>query len=197
MGDAVDVVIAGHTHSRLDLELDGKLVVGALAYGTAIGSVGLTIDRTSGDVVAKSAEVIATRHAEVRPDPELGRLVARYARRIAPVADRVIGHARHYLDKDAVDRLTVDAQRTVAGADVAFLNPGNTRAAIARGPITYADAAAVQAYEHPVWRSSLAFSYPAAAILIRMRSTPSRQTESWPSVHPSTGARIGRSSAAT
>jgi 2',3'-cyclic-nucleotide 2'-phosphodiesterase (5'-nucleotidase family) len=38
---------------------------------------------------------------------------------------------------------------------VAFLNPGNTRADLQRGPISYADAAQVQAYEHPVWRMGM------------------------------------------
>ena len=39
MDDAVDVVVAGHTHSRLDLEVDGKLVVEALSYGVAFDRV--------------------------------------------------------------------------------------------------------------------------------------------------------------
>jgi 2',3'-cyclic-nucleotide 2'-phosphodiesterase (5'-nucleotidase family) len=51
-----------------------------------------------------------------------------------------------------VDRLAVDAQRAFAGADIAFLDSGNTRSDIEAGPITYADAFEVQAYEHPVWR---------------------------------------------
>jgi 5'-nucleotidase len=152
MDDAVDVVIAGHTHSRLDLEVDGKLVVGALAYGTAVGRVRLTVDRAAGDVVAKSAEVISTRHEGIAPEAELARLVARYGELVAPLAGRVVGRARRYLDNEAVDRLAVDAQRALAGADVAFLNSGNTRADLERGPITYADAAEVQAYQHPVWR---------------------------------------------
>lgn len=46
----------------------------------------------------------------------------------------------------------MDAQRAFAGADVALLLPGNTRADLERGPITYADAFDVQAYEHPLWR---------------------------------------------
>jgi 5'-nucleotidase len=46
----------------------------------------------------------------------------------------------------------VEAQRAFAGADIAFLNPGNTRSDIDAGPITYSDAFEVQAYEHPVWR---------------------------------------------
>jgi 5'-nucleotidase len=152
MDDAVDVVVAGHTHSRLNLDVDGKLVVQALSYGVAFDRVKITVDRATGEVVSKSALVLPTRHAGIEPDPDLLSLVESYRERVAPLANRVVGYTDHRLDNEAVDRLAVEAQRTFAGADIAFLNPGNTRADIAAGPITYADAFEVQAYEHPVWR---------------------------------------------
>ena len=152
MSDAVDVVVAGHTHSRLDLEVDGKLVVQALSYGVAFDRVNITVDRATGDVVSKSALVMPTRHEGIKPDPDLLTLVESYRKRVAPLANRVIGYTDHRLDNEAVDRVAVDAQRAFAGADIAFLNPGNTRSDIDAGPITYADAFEVQAYEHPVWR---------------------------------------------
>jgi 5'-nucleotidase len=152
MSDAVDVVVAGHTHSRLDLDVDGKLVVEALSYGVAFDRVNITVDRTTGDVVSKSALVMPTRHEGIEPDPDLLKLVESYRERVAPLGNRVIGYTDQRLDNEAVDRLAVDAQRAFAGADIAFLNPGNTRSDIDAGPITYADAFEVQAYEHPVWR---------------------------------------------
>jgi 5'-nucleotidase len=152
MSGAVDVVVAGHTHSKLNLNVDGKLVVQALSYGVAFDRVNITVDRDSGDVVSKSATIAATDHQGVDPDPELAALVDRYRKRIAPLANRVLGHTDERLDNEAVDRLAADAQRAFAGADIAFLNPGNTRSDIDAGPITYADAFEVQAYEHPVWR---------------------------------------------
>jgi 5'-nucleotidase len=152
MSDAVDVVVAGHTHSRLDLEVDGKLVVEALSYGVAFDRVNIRVDRATGDVVSKSALVMPTRHEGIKPDPDLLTLVESYRKRVAPLANRVIGHTDERLDNEAVDRVAVDAQRGFAGADIAFLNPGNTRSDIDAGPITYADAFEVQAYEHPVWR---------------------------------------------
>src|SRR5829696_1188693 len=101
---------------------------------------------------ATSSFVMPTRHAGVKPDPSLAALVESYRRRIAPLANRVVGHAAQDLDNAAVDRLAVDAQRAFAGADIAFLNPGNTRSELDAGPITYSEAFEVQAYEHPVWR---------------------------------------------
>jgi 5'-nucleotidase len=155
MDPAVDVVIAGHTHSRLNLDVGGKLVVEALSYGVAFDRVTMTVDRASGDVVSKSALVMPTRHDGIEPDRDLAALVDSYRRRVAPLADKVVGHADHDMDKAEVDRLAVDAQRAFAGADIAFLDSGNTRCDIDAGPITYADAFEVQAYEHPVWRLHL------------------------------------------
>jgi 5'-nucleotidase len=168
MDDAVDVVVAGHTHSRLDVEVDGKLVVEALSYGVAFDRVQITVDRATGEVVAKSAFVMPTRHAGVKPDPGLAALVESYRRRVAPLANQVVGHAAQDLDNAAVDRLAADAQRAFAGADIAFLNPGNTRADLDRGPITYSDAFEVHAYEHPVWQLRM----PGAELLHVMAEQP-------------------------
>jgi 5'-nucleotidase len=152
MHDAVDVVVAGHTHSRLNLEVDDKLVIEALSYGVAFDRVRLEVDRASGEIVEAAGRVLPTPHAGIEPDRELAGLVSTYAQRVAPLGDRVVGRASGYLDHEAVDRLAVDAQRAFAGADIAFMNPGNTRADLEPGAITYADAFEVHAYEHPVWR---------------------------------------------
>jgi 5'-nucleotidase len=168
MDDEVDVIVAGHTHSRLDLVVDGKLVVEAFSYGVAFDRVRLEVHRASGEVVAAAGHVLPTRHEGMAPDPELAELVAGYAERVAPLGDRVVGHAEHDLDNKSVDALAVDAQRAFAGADVAFLNPGNTRSDLAAGPVTYAEAFEVHAYEHPVWRMRM----PGSDLLAVMAEHP-------------------------
>ena len=153
MHDAVDAVVAGHTHSRLNLEVDGKLLIEAFSYGVAFNRVRLRIDRRSGDVVEATGRVLPTRHEGIEPDPELAELVETYAERVAPLSERVVGHLPHDLDKPALDQTAADAQRAFAGADVAIMNPGNTRRpGLEAGPVTYAEAFEVHAYEHPVWR---------------------------------------------
>jgi 5'-nucleotidase len=149
MDDAVDVVVAGHTHSPLNLTVDGKLVVEAESYGTHYDRVTITIDRTT-------AVLAPTTHAGVAPDPALARLVQGYAERVAPLGDRVVGKLEHEVDSDGLGQLVADAQRAFAGADVAFVNPGNTRRpGLEAGPVTYADLFLVQAYEHPVLRMKM------------------------------------------
>jgi 5'-nucleotidase len=153
MDDAVDAVVAGHTHSRLNLSVDGKLVIQAFSYGVAFDRVRLRVDRRSGDVVEAAGRVLPTTHAGIEPDPEVAELVETYAERVAPLGDRVVGHLPHDLDKPALDQLAADAQRAFAGADIAIMNPGNTRRPdLEAGPVTYAEAFEVHAYEHPIWR---------------------------------------------
>ena len=76
----------------------------------------------------------------------------------------MVGDTARYLDHDAVDRVAVEAQRAFAGADLAVLNPGNTRADLEAGPITYADAFEVHAYQHPVWRFAISGAELGAAL---------------------------------
>jgi 5'-nucleotidase len=153
MDDAVDAVVAGHTHSRLNLEVDGKLVIEALSYGVAFDRVRLRIDRRSGDVVEATGRVLPTRHDGIEPDPDLAELVETYAERVAPLGDRVVGDLPNDLDKQALDQTAADAQRAFAGADIGIMNPGNTRQPdLEAGPVTYAEAFEVHAYEHPLWR---------------------------------------------
>jgi 5'-nucleotidase len=160
MSDAVDVVIAGHSHTRLDLRVpnaggDGdKLVVEALSYGIAYDRVDMTVDRASGDVVAKAGAVPATGHGEVDPDGAVGALVDSYAKRVAPLGDRVLGRAPAPLTRANGDlgRLAAQAQLAFADADVALVNAGSMRADVDAGPITYAELFAAQAYDHPLLR---------------------------------------------
>jgi 5'-nucleotidase len=169
MDDAVDAVVAGHTHSRLNLSVDGKLVVQAFSYGVAFDRVRLRVDRRSGDVVEEAGRVLPTLHAGIEPDPEVAELVETYAERVAPLGDRVVGNLPHYLDKPALDQLAADAQRAFAGADIAIMNPGNTRRPeLEAGPITYAEVFEVHAYEHPIWRLRM----PGAELMAVMAEQP-------------------------
>jgi 5'-nucleotidase len=158
MSDAVDVIVAGHSHSYLNTRVDGKLIVESYAYGSAYDRVRLTIDGRSGDVVASSAEIPRTWHSYITPDPSVAAVVHRYADRVAPVANRVLARARHSYSRERGDlgRLVANAQRSFTHADFAFVNPGNMRGDVSAGPVTYAEVCTVEAYGHRVMRMTLA-----------------------------------------
>jgi 5'-nucleotidase len=170
MSDAVDVVVAGHSHSRLNLALPNasgrgsKLVVEADSYGTAFDRVDLTIDRRSGDVVRKSAEIPRVSHSGVAPDARSSALVAGYAARVAPVAERIVGRSSHELSfESGLGELAAEAQRRLAQTELAVVNQGSFRGDIDAGPITYAELFEAQAYDHPVLRMTVP-----GAVLVRV-----------------------------
>jgi 5'-nucleotidase len=157
MDAAVDVVVAGHSHSLLDLRVAGKLVVEALSYGTAYEAVDLAIDGQTGDVIRASARAPATTHDEVTPDPELEALVAARRRRVGPLGDRVLGGLAAPLTRHGGELVSfaAEAQREYAGADVALVSPASLRADVTAGPVTYEELFAAQAYDHPLLRVSM------------------------------------------
>lgn len=163
MSSAVDVVIAGHSHSLLNLRVpnvdgDGdKLVVEALSYGVAYDRVDITVDRASGDIVDKAGAVPSTRHDAVTPDRATDELVRAYADRIAPLARRVVGRSDQSLTRanGRLGALAAAAQRELTGADVALVNPGSLRADLDAGPLLYEELFAVHPYDFPLVRSKL------------------------------------------
>jgi 5'-nucleotidase len=163
MDDAVDVVIAGHSHSHLNLRVpnrDGgghKLIVEALSYGVAYDRVDIAVSRRTGDVVRKTGAVPATEHAGTPADPPVAELVEGYVRRVSPLADRVVGDTPVPLTKGGGElaQLTAEAQRAHTGSDVGIVNPGSLRADIDAGPITYGEVFEALAYDHPLIRMRL------------------------------------------
>ena len=203
MSDDVDVVVAGHTHSHLNLEVPNrngrgtKLVVEALSFGTAYDQVDLRVERRSGEVVSKTARTPATWSDEVRPEPKLRRLVRHYSRRVAPVGGQAVGSAADPLRRPdpvpgvparGLTQVVADAQRALAHADVAFVNPGNMRANLGAGPLTYEDLFAVAPYEHDVLKMEMS-----GADILRLLAQQSRPEPAvW--LHVS-GMRWGREGA--
>ncbi len=163
MDDAVDVVIAGHSHSRIDLRLPNpsghgdKLIVEAQSYGTAYDRVDVTVDRRSGEIVDKASSIPETTHAGVPADDAVSALVRRYARRVAPLADHVVGTATAPLTRanGRLGQLAADAQRAFAHTDLALVNPGSLRGDVDAGPIAYAELFEAQAYDHRLMRFEL------------------------------------------
>ena len=157
MSDAVDVIVAGHSHSYLNTRVDGKLIVESYAYGSAYDRVQLEIDRGTGDVVSSSAQIPRTLHTLITPDRRVAAVVHRYARKVAPLAHRVVATANRGFSRERGDlgRLVADAQRSVAQADFAVVNPGNMRGDVRSGPVTYAEVCTVEAYGHRIIRMTL------------------------------------------
>jgi 5'-nucleotidase len=163
MSDAVDVVVAGHSHSYLNTTVDDKLVVEGFSLGTAFDTVSLTVDRKTGDVIESSAKVVPSCNEGIQPDPETAALVAKYDEQITPIESRVVGAAATNITRDdsatagesALGDVIADAQRTYAGTQIAFTNSGGIRADIQSGPVTYGELFSVQPFDNQVVKMNL------------------------------------------
>lgn len=159
MTDAVDVVVAGHTHTLMNVRVGHKLVTQAASYGTAFDQIDLWIDPARGEVVDSSAAVPRTWNDEVEPDARLTALVEGYRARLGDLATRSLAFAPDGIERapgpdgpSDLGWLVAESQRRVARADMAFVPPDWVRADVAAGPVTYADLFAVQPFGNQVVR---------------------------------------------
>jgi 5'-nucleotidase len=163
---AVDVVISGHTHNAYNCTINNMLVTSAASFGRIVTDVDLTIDRSSGDVVNKTANNnIVTR--DVPQDSFITALIAKYNVIAAPLANRVIGsitatitRTANAAGESALGDVIADAQLEATNdpglgdAVVAFMNPGGIRADLTYaqsgsegdGNVTYGEAFTVQPF---------------------------------------------------
>jgi len=162
LDDDVDVVVSGHRHAftnALVPTASGKpvLVTQAFSASTAYARIDLALDRRSGDVVSKTAQVLTTwadAGPGLTPDPAAAALASAAAATVAPLVERVIGTATAAIGRvatpageHALGSLIADAQRAaVPGAQAAFMNPGGVRADLDAGPITWGELFTIQPF---------------------------------------------------
>ena len=148
----VDVFLTGHTHAVYNCVMWGKRVTSAASYGRLVTRLQLEIDRRTGDVRRTRARNWLVGHWVMRA-PDMTEMIARYRTFAAPLADRVVGRladsASRYRDRSGESRmgnLVADAQREAGGGDAAFIRPGQVRAGLAAGEVSYARAFMTQPF---------------------------------------------------
>ena len=168
LDDAVDLVVAGHSHTAFNCRLPNASgrripVTSASAFGRVLTDIDLTIDAATRDVVAATATNRLVVHDDpaAPADPVVAGIVAGYNAQVAPTAGRVIGSVARELPNARVDRacnmpageLIADAMLEATrspdagGGVIAFMNGGGVRSPGFRaGKVTYGDAFTVQPF---------------------------------------------------
>ena len=158
---AVDAVISGHTHRAYNCRIDGRLVTSGDRYGTIVTEIDLLLDRATRDVVSASADNLIVRTDAYAKEPRQTALIAAYEALAGPLGKRVVGPLDAAMPRDAnrageslLGQVIADAQLAatrVAGAQIALMNPGGIRAALAQpadGLVRYEDLFAVQPFSN-------------------------------------------------
>jgi 5'-nucleotidase/UDP-sugar diphosphatase len=133
----LDVIIGGHSHTRVDPAetVNGVLVAQAGSDNRYLGRVELLV--RNGRVVAKKGWLIDL-GGPMSEDAGIKAMIARFNQN--PAFDKVVVEAPlEITGKDALGSLMTDAMRTVHGLDIAFQNGGGIRVNRLRKEITLKD----------------------------------------------------------
>ncbi|MBO1513710.1 DUF6359 domain-containing protein [Metabacillus bambusae] len=147
VNDAVDVIFAAHNHVKLDAVVDNKLIVQAWEYGKAFSDVELEIDRFSGDIVKKSADIVDVVQDGITPDAEVKAILDNYLEEVGPKLNEVIGVAgsemaggytqKGLIGDNALGNLIADGMAVAMDSDFALMNGGGFRDDLNAGEITW------------------------------------------------------------
>ncbi|MBI5440251.1 MAG: 5'-nucleotidase C-terminal domain-containing protein [Deltaproteobacteria bacterium] len=142
----IDVILGGHTHTRLDepVRVGRTLICQAWEHGKVLGVVDLTVD--SGKLLRAEGRLEEIRPTPEGGDPELRELVQRHVRAAEATLGETLAVAGEDLDAEAGRRretalgdLVADAVRRSARADIALVNGGGIRASLRKGPLRLKD----------------------------------------------------------
>lgn len=159
----VDVIVAGHTRTKMAQLVHGKQVVHTGAYAQGIGVVDLEIDRSTGDVVKSGARLVSNDEKGIVPDARVGALVKRFEKAVAPRTQKIVAKISSPLTRAAnssgettLGTVIADAQRWKAKTQIAFMNPGGVRKDISTaGPVKWGALFSVQPFANRLVRMSL------------------------------------------
>jgi 5'-nucleotidase len=168
----VKLIVSAHTHQPYICEMSGKLVTSASSFGRVVTNIDLTLDGAGAVTGATADNVIVTQ--DVAQDGDTKKIVDRYTKLSAPLANQVIGSItsdiRSARDNPSgqnaageqpmgdviADAMLEATEPTDFGeSDAAFMNSGGVRAGLlydqisggeAPGEVTYGEAFTVQPF---------------------------------------------------
>ncbi len=154
--NGIDAVLDGHSHSVLPCDVvenkDGDKVL-LSSTGTGLVNIGQLVITADGNLTAGLIGDFPDRDAETdsfvkgiqrQYEAELEQVVTHTGVSLTTVSESGIRLIRNR--ETNLGDFCADAYRTIAGADIAFVNGGGIRADMAAGDVTYGDIIAVHPY---------------------------------------------------
>ena len=142
----IDVIIGGHTHTKLatPVRVNHTIIVQAWEHAKALGV--LDLDLEDGKIVKFAGHLEEIKPASGQADQEAQRIVAQYSRQVDARLDKIVGETEVDLDGEQVRTretnlgdLVTDIMRAAAGADAALINGGSIRTSLHRGKVKAKD----------------------------------------------------------
>ena len=142
----IDVIVGGHSHTRVDTptRVGNTVIVQAFEHGKVLGVLDITL--RDGKVSTVDGRLEDIRPDRGDPDPAVLSLVQKYRKEADAVLEGRAGETAVDLDgvnvrkrETNLGNLIADIMREVSGADAAILNGGGIRAGIPKGVILVKD----------------------------------------------------------
>jgi 2',3'-cyclic-nucleotide 2'-phosphodiesterase/3'-nucleotidase/5'-nucleotidase len=151
---AVDLIVAGHTHQRMDTTVNGIPIVQPGSSGRDIALVDFV--RVGGTRREVRAQLVTPYADAVKPDVDLAGSLAAQLDAIKSVTGRSVGRLKVPLRREGAEyglgRLIADAARNIGKADVGMINNGGIRAGLPEGNVTWGDIQMVQPFQNRMVR---------------------------------------------
>ena len=150
---SVDLIVAGHTHMRVNTVVHGIPIVEAQSSGRSIGVVDFV--RVGGRREAR-VQLVTPYADQVTPNVALSDALGRQQQAVRNISERTVARLKFPLkragDEYGLGRLIADAQRAAGRADVAIMNNGGIRADLPEGVVTWGQAYQVQPFQNRLLR---------------------------------------------
>lgn len=138
----IDVIIGGHSHTKLEapVVVNHTIIGTAWEHAKALGV--LDLDLKDGKIVKYEGHLEEIKPSRGGADQEVQQIVRKYSQEVDTRLDQIVGEAEVDLDGEQtrlketnLGDLVADVMRAATGADAALINGGSIRASIHRGPI--------------------------------------------------------------
>ena len=150
---SVDLIVAGHSHQRVNTVVNGIPIVEAQSSGRSIGVVDFVRVGNRREV---RIQLVTPYADQVRPDAALTEALGRQQQAVRNITERTVGRLKFPLKREGneygLGRLIAEAQRSAGRADVAIMNNGGIRADLPAGPITWGHVYQVQPFQNRLQR---------------------------------------------
>jgi 2',3'-cyclic-nucleotide 2'-phosphodiesterase/3'-nucleotidase/5'-nucleotidase len=197
---SVDLIVAGHSHQRVNTVVNGIPIVEAQSSARSIGVVDFV--RTGGRREVR-IDLVTPYADQVRPDVALTEALGRQQQAIRSITERTVGRLKFPMKREGPEyglgRLIADAQRSAGRADAAIMNNGGIRADLPSGPVTWGMVYQVQPFQNRLQRLTVKGSVLQEALEQCVSGNPDRVpdchiagVEVWFDARKPAGKRIER-----
>ncbi len=151
----IDVIIGGHSHTRLEtpVRVNHTIIGQAWEHAKALGV--LDLDLEDGKIVKFTGHLEEIKPTSGQADKAAQRIVAQYSLQVDARLDKIVGETEVDLDGEQVRAretnlgdLVTDIMRAAAGADAALINGGSIRTSLHRGKVKAKDVYAALPFDN-------------------------------------------------